>query len=103
MTRSTRCATARRAGPATRWRKTMCSGASILVSVSSASSMNYPDRSADRKRDLPSVTGMAEPTSRRELPYDADRERVRRGGLRGEELLAWLAAVAPTERERAIE
>jgi hypothetical protein len=46
---------------------------------------------------------MAEPISRRELPYDADRERVRRGGLRGEELLAWLAAFSPGQRERAIE
>jgi hypothetical protein len=46
---------------------------------------------------------MAEPTFRQELPYVEGRERIRRGGLRGEELLAWLAAVAPSQRERAIE
>jgi Methyltransferase domain len=46
---------------------------------------------------------MAEPTLRHELPYAEGRERIRRGGLRGEELLAWLAAVAPHQRERAIE
>lgn len=46
---------------------------------------------------------MAEPTLRQELPYAEGRERIRRGGLRGEELLAWLAAVPPHQRERAVE
>jgi len=42
-------------------------------------------------------------TNREELPYAADRERVRRGELRGEELLRWLAAIAPAGREKALE
>ncbi|MHB8873485.1 MAG: hypothetical protein ACYC8T_07340 [Myxococcaceae bacterium] len=34
---------------------------------------------------------------------EADRERIRRGGLRGPELLAWLEACAPDLREAAVE
>jgi SAM-dependent methyltransferase len=35
--------------------------------------------------------------------YAADRERIRQGGLRGEQLLAWLADVCPRERDVAFE
>jgi len=46
---------------------------------------------------------MIESTFWRDLRHGEAQERLRRGGLRGEELLAWLAAIAPAERERAIE
>ncbi len=46
---------------------------------------------------------MTESASLGELECVAARERIRRGGLRGEELLGWLAERVPAERERAIE
>jgi hypothetical protein len=36
-------------------------------------------------------------------PYAAERERIRRGGLRGADLLGWLAAHPPAQRDAAIE